>query len=142
MNGEHLRNKHRIQTTTFYKEVYDKAKGYIKERIEVDQLMLDDFAVHCGYSRRSIQRALSWFGTSWRRLVAALRMQHAAALLRTTDSPVKVIARQVGYRQPSQFTKAFIQETTMSPTAYRQYHLEVVEAEARERAREVAHHAS
>jgi hypothetical protein len=51
--------------------------------------------------------------------LAAVRMQHAAALLQGTDLPVSEVAHRVGYRQAAQFAKAFRRHHGTSPNALR-----------------------
>jgi len=55
-----------------------------------------------------------WVG----RGLAAIRMQHGARLLHDTHMTVGEIARHVGYRQPSQFSKAFRRCCGVTPTAF------------------------
>jgi len=48
------------------------------------------------------------------------RMERAAALLHTTDLAVSEIALAVGYTSFSAFTRAFVREQRVTPTAFRQ----------------------
>jgi AraC-like DNA-binding protein len=58
-------------------------------------------------------------GTAFRDELAAVRMQHAARLLQTTDRAVGDVGRQVAYRQAAQFTKAFRRHYGVSPSMFR-----------------------
>jgi AraC-like DNA-binding protein len=50
------------------------------------------------------------------------RMQRAAALLSTGDTPVKRIATKVGYESEAAFSNAFKRSQSMAPGAYRKLH--------------------
>src|SRR3954466_15526673 len=71
-------------------------------------------------SSRQLQRVFAELaGSAFRDELAAVRMQHGAALLQTTDLPVVEIARRVGYRQAAQFAKAFRRHHGIAPSALR-----------------------
>ena len=83
-------------------------------------LGLDDVAREIATSSRQLQRVFSELaGSAFRDELAAVRMQHGAALLQTTDLPVSEIAHRVGYRQAAQFAKAFRRHHGLSPSALR-----------------------
>ena len=54
------------------------------------------------------------------------RMERAGDLLRSTDSPVGVIAEELGYADAMAFSKAFHKHFDMSPSAFRQLKPELV----------------
>ena len=54
------------------------------------------------------------------------RMERAGDLLRSTDSPVSVIAEKLGYMDVLSFSKSFRRHFGMSPTAFRKDKLTVV----------------
>jgi AraC family transcriptional regulator, regulatory protein of adaptative response / methylphosphotriester-DNA alkyltransferase methyltransferase len=83
-------------------------------------LSLDDVAREIATSSRQLQRVFAELaGSTFRAELAAVRMQHAAALLQATDLPVSEIARRVGYRQAAQFAKAFRRHHGVSPSGLR-----------------------
>ena len=53
-------------------------------------------------------------------------MERAGDLLRSTDSPVSVIAEKLGYMDVLSFSKSFRRHFGMSPTAFRKDKLTVV----------------
>ena len=86
-------------------------------------LSLDDVAREIATSSRQLQRVFSELaGRAFRDELAAVRMQHGAELLLTTDLPVAEIARRVGYRQAAQFAKAFRRHHGVSPSGLRRSH--------------------
>ena len=66
-----------------------------------------------------MQRAFTEAGTSVQERLHAVRMQHAAELLRETSLPVSEITRSVGYRHSAQFAKAFRRYYGVAPTQWR-----------------------
>jgi AraC family transcriptional regulator, regulatory protein of adaptative response / methylphosphotriester-DNA alkyltransferase methyltransferase len=83
-------------------------------------LGLDDVARRIYTSSRQLQRVYRELdGTSFRAELARVRVERAADLLAATPLAVRTIARQVGYRQPAQFAKAFRRRFGMAPREYR-----------------------
>jgi anti-anti-sigma factor len=92
----------------------------IERRHGDSALGLDDVAREIATSSRQLQRVFAELaGSAFRDELAAVRMQHGAALLQTTDLPVSEIAHRVGYRQAAQFAKAFRRHHGISPSALR-----------------------
>jgi AraC-like DNA-binding protein len=73
-----------------------------------------------GMSRSAFaQRFLMSYGRTPIDFVHAVRLRHAAHLLRTTDVPIKVVAGSVGYRSRSQFSRAFSAHYELDPSTFR-----------------------
>jgi transcriptional regulator GlxA family with amidase domain len=71
-------------------------------------------------SPRQLQRAFAeQAGTSFRSHLTRVRMSRAAALLTASHLSVAEVAHRVGYREPSQFTKAFKRIHGTTPTEMR-----------------------
>lgn len=84
-----------------------------------DSRTLAGWASHLGVSARTITRAFNAeTGTSFARWVAAVRAQHAVALL-ARGWEVDVVAEEVGYRSASAFGAAFRRTTGLTPGAFR-----------------------
>jgi len=66
----HRQHVHRASTVEFYGEIHDYAKIYLQGR---PKATLVEFCSHARYSRRQVQRALSWHNTSWRLLKSKAR---------------------------------------------------------------------
>jgi AraC family transcriptional regulator, regulatory protein of adaptative response / methylphosphotriester-DNA alkyltransferase methyltransferase len=83
-------------------------------------LGIDDVAREIATSTRQLQRVFSELaGSAFRDELAAVRMQHGAALLQTTELPVAEVSRRVGYRQAAHFAKAFRRHHGTTPRAFR-----------------------
>jgi AraC-like DNA-binding protein len=120
MTEDHSHHMHSNGTLESYKRMLDLAHEYIVQNYYEDNISIKDFCIKNNVAPRSVQRALSWFSTSWREMVSLVRMRAAAERLTVTDEKVSVVARRVGYRQPSQFAKAFQRYSGQTPTKYRE----------------------
>lgn len=92
-------------------------------------LELDDDPPRAGLSRaaaafglpaRTLQRALKTEGVSYRDIALQLRMQRARHLLATTDRPLREVALRAGYFDPSNFHRAFVSISGMTPRQFRE----------------------
>jgi AraC-like DNA-binding protein len=70
-------------------------------------------------SSRSLQRALSDADDSYSDMVDRCRRQAACESLEQTQKPIKDIAKKLGYRDASSFSRAFRRWTGTMPRAYR-----------------------
>ncbi|HLI32105.1 MAG TPA: helix-turn-helix transcriptional regulator [Solirubrobacteraceae bacterium] len=100
-------------------ELYGRAR-LICERHYAKPLTLALLARLLASSPRQLQRAYASFGTgSFREELTALRMHAARELLAQPAIPIGALARLVGYRQHSHFTKVFCRHHGIAPVAYR-----------------------
>jgi transcriptional regulator GlxA family with amidase domain len=92
----------------------------IEARHDDPKLTLADVARDVSTSTRQLQRVFAeQAGGSFRDELIAVRMPHAAALLRTTDRAIAEIGRRVGYRQPAHFGKALRRHHGIPPSGLR-----------------------
>jgi AraC family transcriptional regulator, regulatory protein of adaptative response / methylphosphotriester-DNA alkyltransferase methyltransferase len=99
--------------------LYQEAVEII-EREYADDLELDAVARRLATSRRQLQRAFAEAGrTSFRTLLAEVRMRRAHELLREGTLPVREVAARVGYRQAAQFAKTFRRHHGRTPSSIR-----------------------
>lgn len=96
----------------------------IKRRI---QLLLDsgDISVErvagpLNISPRHLRRKLSQEGTSYEQLVDEVRRETAVRMIGEGELSLTSIAYELGFLDPSSFTRAFRRWTNMSPTSFRQ----------------------
>lgn len=73
-----------------------------------------------GMSLRTLQRRLSEHGTSFVLEVQQARLDAAARLLVTTDTPVTKIALDLGFKASQHFATLFRKHTGCTPTEYRE----------------------
>lgn len=72
-----------------------------------------------GISPRTLQRKLADCGTSYTEVVVRTRIRLATRWIRDFDRPLSDIARDLGYVDPANFSRAFRRITGLSPRAYR-----------------------
>ncbi len=100
-------------------ELYQEAVALIK-RDYARPLRIEGVARELATSRRQLQRAFAESGdTSFREVLAAVRMQHARNLLANQNVPIGRVAASVGYHQPAQFAKSFRRHHGTPPTNFR-----------------------
>lgn len=75
-------------------------------------------ASRMGTSPRSLQRYLAGRRVTYSAVVESVRSEAAQVMLKTTTLPVQEIARQLGYRTPGSFARAFARWTGTTPRAY------------------------
>jgi AraC-like DNA-binding protein len=71
-------------------------------------------------SEATLRRRLVSEGTSFRDLLADVRMTQALGLLQTTNQPINAIALAVGYASPSRFAARFRERFGLAPSAIRE----------------------
>ena len=76
-----------------------------------------------GYLTRIFKKAM---GVSPQEFQTRFRMERAGDLLRSTKSPVMVIAEELGYTDVLSFSKSFRKHFGMSPTAFREQKVVVI----------------
>lgn len=86
---------------------------------EGDGASLEATAALLGVSTRTLQNELRREGTSFRDLVARMRLAEARSLLRDTALSISDIAWELGYSELPHFTRAFTRGTGMAPSVYR-----------------------
>jgi AraC-like DNA-binding protein len=72
-----------------------------------------------GLTPRTLQRRLADAGTSYSDLVSTGRLRAAKRWLVESTMPVAEIAARLGYREATNFARAFRRQTGVSPSAYR-----------------------
>jgi AraC-like DNA-binding protein len=84
---------------------------------------LGELAARAGVSRSVLaERVTALLGEPLGQYLRRARIDRAAALLASTDAPVKTIAARVGYDSEPAFTRAFSRLLGQTPTAYRRAH--------------------
>jgi AraC-like DNA-binding protein len=116
---EHTTYWHRTHTQIIYREIFENAGIFMNQDI-ASFVYLQDFCRVLGYSRRSVQRAFSFHGTTWSKYLLAIRMQRACKMLKNTSFSYNEIAKMVGYSDTPQFRRRFKEHCGISPNEYRE----------------------
>ncbi len=92
----------------------------IDSNLEDDKFSIEQLCKTIGYCRMQLHRKLkSATGYSASQYIRLRRIESAKNLLDSTDKTISEIAYQVGFNTPSYFTRCFILELGMTPSAYR-----------------------
>ena len=99
---------------------------------KVDQIIFssitqDDFKIKClceklCMSRMQLHRKLKTLtGLSTSAYIRKLKLKRALILLETTDLTISQIAYELGFKDPSYFTRIFVKEFRISPSQLRKH---------------------
>lgn len=84
----------------------------------------DDVAAAMALARRTFNRRLSQYGTTYQQVLEAVRVEAAQQLLRETALSIGDIAGALGYTEPSAFVRAFRRWMSTPPGAWRRQAVE------------------
>lgn len=82
-------------------------------------LTIEQVSNKLGIPIRTLQRRLDAAGYTYSQLVEAVRLEHACRLLTKSDARMVDIAALLGFRDPSNFNRAFQRWTGLTPKQYR-----------------------
>jgi len=105
----------------------------VLEKLERRKATSQEIARSMAMSRSTFKRRLADQGFTFRRIREEVIQQVATKTLVETDTEVGTLATKLGYTELSAFDRAFKRMTGMSPTVFRQNHLDVL-AEAQGKA--------
>lgn len=94
----------------------------VQERLRVSlesDCSLERIARDLGTSSRTLRRRLSASGATFHELLDGVRRELARDWLRDDSLSIDAIARQLGYRDASNFRRAFLRWQGVAPSAYR-----------------------
>lgn len=99
----------------------DKIKQIIESQIENPKFSVSSLSKEIGLSHTQLHRKLvALTGQPPIKLMKSMRMKKAKELLISTSLTISEIAYQIGFTDPSYFSKSFKSETGTSPKDYRQ----------------------
>jgi AraC-like DNA-binding protein len=120
MIGSEAPDRRREATKAAYGSIFDDATQILASEFWRPN-KVEDVARRVATSPRQLQRVFAEVhGLGFRAYLRRVRMCRAAELLASTDLPVKEVAQRVGYRDASQFSKAFKRTRGMTPTESRE----------------------
>ena len=99
---------------------YEQAtQTVIRNQVEMGDVRVQDVAQCLGISTRSLQRRLAAQGTSFSSLLEQSRTGRAQELLKNTSMTHSDIARVLGYRHQTDFSRAFRRVCGITPRQFR-----------------------
>jgi AraC-like DNA-binding protein len=124
MNGDGMRSGRAAQaagdTTERRPDLLSTLRAVLSAYLQDGPLAIDEVAEMAGISARTLQRRLRQAGMSFSELLQQVRFERAASFLRESDVTILEVALQVGYEDPSHFSRAFRRLAGVSPKQYRQ----------------------
>jgi len=87
---------------------------------------VNDFAYEIGMSRTQLYRKINAIsGQSVKEFIRIIRLKKGAELLVTADKNISEVAYAVGFNSLSYFTTSFTEYFGMSPTKYKERHMNI-----------------
>lgn len=97
------------------------AMKYVESNISRSDLSVEELSRELGMSRVNLyKRLVAMTGKTPIEFIRAIRLKHAAKLLRETRLNISEVAYQVGFNNPKYFTKYFKEEFGMLPSVYQE----------------------
>jgi AraC-like DNA-binding protein len=100
-------------------DLVEQVKRRIQLLLSTGDISEDRVAAPLNISPRHLRRKLNQDGTSYEQLVDEVRRESAVRLITEGQLSLTSIAYELGFLDPSSFTRAFRRWTDMSPTAFR-----------------------
>ena len=107
-----------LPNVDFAEQVKQRIRVLVAEREVSEELVATPFNM----SPRHLRRKLSEVQTTYEKLLDEVRMELAMRLIREGKLNLGRIAFELGFLDPSSFTRAFRRWTGMSPTSFRSQH--------------------
>ncbi len=110
------------QSDIMPRSLLDALRIALRPHLQDHDMTADKAAKICGFDRRRLSRELRAMGTTLAKEITKLRSEKAASALADTDQPIAKIAEEVGFTDPTVFSRAFKKWNGESPRDYRRNH--------------------
>lgn len=97
----------------------ERVRRGIDDALHTGEASLRQVANGLGMSVRTLQRSLSSSGVTYSELLETARYERACRQLERPNQSISDTSRQLGYRDPSNFSRAFQRWSGQSPRAWR-----------------------
>lgn len=115
-----IRSGVRKERTDTTKLLIKKATQYVDENFGDSELSIETICGHLNVSSAYFSTIFKKeTGKTFVNYLTELRMDHAVALLNTTEDKTYIIAEKVGYAEPNYFSYVFKKQFGISPSKYR-----------------------
>lgn len=115
-----LRLCEKQKAESYYGKGIEAQVGKVIVENRYHNLTIEKVATELGVSERSLRRQLSQCDTSYKQIVDDLRESKARELLAVKGLPISTIAYDLGFSDPSNFSRTFKRWTQCSPQEYRE----------------------
>jgi len=106
--------------TKFESNFIHKVQSAIEENLSDESFGIVELCRSLGLSRSQVHNKIKAnTGLSTSIYIRSIRLKKAKYLLRNTDSNVSEVAYKVGYKEPSYFSRLFIERFGVSPSKMR-----------------------
>ncbi|MEH6583490.1 MAG: AraC family transcriptional regulator [Halioglobus sp.] len=102
----------------------DTIRSLVSRQLARGSCSIEDIAEFLPYETRAFQRRLRDRGTSYQEILDDIRFDKAIVYLRTSDMKVERISDVLGYKNSSNFSKAFKRRFGLSPIQWKKQHRE------------------
>jgi len=117
LRAELLSNAPTVEVMSEDEKFLNKVKEQILERLSDEQLGVESLGLDIGLSRSQLFRKINALtGMSVNELIRKLRLQRADQLISQNWGPVAQVAYEVGFSNPSYFSKCFKEEFGVLPS--------------------------
>ena len=94
----------------------------LRQHVPMGAISAEDAAGLVHLKPRTLSRRLAEFGTTTAKEVLAAKIEYAQNVLEKSDRSAEEIALDLGYSDPSNFSRAFVKAVGKSPSKYRTLH--------------------
>ncbi|MDO6477993.1 AraC family transcriptional regulator [Shimia thalassica] len=94
-------------------------RALLRQQVPNGGISVNDAANLVHLNARTLSRRLAKFGTTTAKEILAAKMEYAQEALKTSDQKTEEIALDLGYSDPSNFSRAFVKYVGKSPSRYR-----------------------
>jgi signal transduction histidine kinase/DNA-binding response OmpR family regulator len=108
-----------ITVTSMDEQFLQRAMDILEQHISDARFSIEDFSYEIGFSQRHLNRKLQALtNLPARDFIRTLRLQRARQLLQKKSATIMEIAYEVGFNNPSHFSKCFKKQFGQSPSEF------------------------
>jgi AraC-like DNA-binding protein len=97
-----------------------KVVDYLSRSPSLESATIEPLAEEMHMTERTLRRKLHEEGTNFQRIKDDYRRDKAMIELSQADKPIQKIAEELGFAEPSAFSRAFKKWTGLTPIRYKQ----------------------